>query len=602
MAGMLGFFGIDHGKNRTEQVLASINPLGTDSGGILDLDGGFMAASAHGNSPVPGLRHYENEEFAGCFSGDIVDVPEIPWERIFDSIGKDRLENFPEFAGCFGIAVCDKKNHRLYLIGDLFGYHPVYYTTDGNAVAFSTSVGTFPRFSSPPRMNISWLYEYLYFSFAVRRTTMWQNVERILPATIIAYDLQNRKFTQHRYGRFYVKADKLLEGDEAAERALEVFSDRIPRYYAGADRFAHALTAGYDTRTVLAFVPLDRLDRLQTYTYGKEGSGDLLEAHLVASSISRNHREIYFNDDYVQMLPELIYETVYLAGGLENICRAYLPFVYRLLTGGGRELPLITSGIGADAIFRGHVPTPNGLSYDMEKAYLTGTKVINREFFSRVFGRHYDDFHGHIDYAVDDMIEAYGGFDSVQGYFTYEIYDGLPRYFNGEAFIASNFTAFRMPLLDPEIIQLACDIEYSVFKLWRFINDDYFKETFLQPYLMASNPILAKVPLQGLPLKAYTSRSKALYNWYRYSRKGPRKLLSLLKSSPKPHLEDWDLWLRTVLKGELDRLLSRDAIVAEYISEDFIDDIRSRNDIHWIKLVASAEAALQMASRGWKLP
>jgi asparagine synthetase B (glutamine-hydrolysing) len=601
MAGMAGVFLRERERLDLDAIDRSINPLSIDTTNRMSLDEGVMMVVSPSNTPIRGARHFENERFACCVAGDLVDVEEIPWEMFVEFFRSECYDEFPELPGLFALAVFDKTEKRLFIVSDVFGIYPVYLGVRGDSVAFSTTVATFAKLPQTPPFNAAWLFEYLYFSFPVRRTTIWKDVYRVLPATIVRCDLESRTLASVRYGPGFRREEQLLTGMAAAERALEVFRDRVPRYFKHADRFAHAITAGYDTRTVLAFVPEELKDRMESYTYGLSRSNDIRGARLIAERFGVEHREIFFDDRYVTRLPDLIYETVCLAGGIENINRAYLPYVYRLLTDNGTRLPVITSGIGSDAIFRGHVPTPNGLSYDMEQAYLTGKKVINDLYFKRMFGSYFDDFRSHIDRALDDMIEAYDGFGSVDGYFQYEIYDGLPRYFNGEAYIANHFAAFRTPLLDPQIIRLACEIEYSLFTLWRFINDDEYKETFIQSYLIASNPELARIPLAGLPLRAYTSRNKLLYHWYRITRKGPRKLVSVLTRAEKPKLEDWDLWYTTVLKGELDRLFSKDSMLSNYINMDMLAELRARRDMHWLKLLATTEICMRLAAAGWDL-
>ena len=100
---------------------------------------------------------------------------------------------------------------------------------------------------------------------------------------------------------------------------------------------------------------------------------------------------------------------------------------------------------------------------------------------------------------------------------------------------------------------------------------------------------------------AFSSRNKALFHLYRLAAKGPKKALSILsREEKKPLLEDWDGWYRTVLASTFDELLGDEARVRQYIEPAFIDRIRRDGDIHWMKLVTTAEIVLRLAENGWK--
>jgi asparagine synthetase B (glutamine-hydrolysing) len=600
MAGFTCVFGDRFAKASAAALFPAIDPFGIDERKELRAGRGFMAVSARRNTPLANAVWHEGDGFAACFAGDYADGAEIPWASLVDVLRRGRPGDFPEMSGLFAFAFFDTANEALYVASDLYSFFPVFYCLDAGSAIVSTAVASFPR-AADFAFNPDWLYEYLFFSFPVGSTGIWKGVRRMPPATVLRHDLRSGETTLTRYGAGFRRAPKLLEGHEALERAFAVFDERMPRYFAGTGEFAHALSGGYDTRTVLAFVPPERERDCFAYTYGREGSGDILESRMVARRLGLRHGEIYFDEAYEARLPELARETVRLAGGLENINRAYLLHVYRTITEGGTRRPFVLSGIGADAIFRGHVPTPNGLSYDMDRSYRTGRISIDAAFFKKVFGPRFDEFYACAERGMNWMVETYGPFGPVENYFAYEIYEGLPRYFNGEASIANHFTSFRIPFVDPGIMRLACEIEYSLFTLWRFINDDKYKESRLQASLMARHPRLGRVRLQGLPLSAFTSGSKPLHDLMRILHKGPARLAAQARRRKKPTLENWARWYETVLRDELDRRLAPDSRVSRYVTPGFVAEMRGANNMHWLKIVATLDVALELAENGWQL-
>lgn len=603
MAGIAGYFGKDARGDFAGALAELLNPSGRDTVEELRTIDGAMVVSTFPGWPGSLSRKFDDGRFTGVAGGDIISDTgeEVPWETITEVLSSGNPEKMPEFAGFFAVALKDRATGRLYLISDPYSFYPFFYTVSAGVAGFSTHIGAFPRMPLSVEIDPAWIYELLYYSFPVGPTGLWKDVQRAAPGTVIEIDVESGSEVRHRYGRKYREAPDLLKGSEAVDRAVDVFTSIMPKYYRIDGRIAHALTGGWDCRALSGLIPDFALDRVTSYTYGRPGSNDLVEARDIAAGLGLQHREILFDDSYVERIPALAKEAVFQAGGLENINRAYIPYVYDAMTDGASTHPAVISGIGADAMFRGHVPTPNGLSTDMDTAYRTGQRTVNDVFFREAFGPRFGDFREYIDGALDWFEKTYGGFDSVQSYFDYELYEGLPRYFNGECSIAGNYSALRIPYLDPEVMQLASDVEYSVLKLWRFINDDIYKETYIQSALIETNPRLARIPINGVPVRAFSCRNKGLYHLYRLAAKGPKKALSILRrEEKKPLLEDWEGWYRTVLASTFDELLGEEARVLQYIEPAFIDRIRQDGDIHWMKLVTTAEIVLRLAENGWK--
>ncbi len=327
---------------------------------------------------------------------------------------------------------------------------------------------------------------------------------------------------------------------------------------------------------------------------------DLTLAAGVAKAMGFPHRELPFDSAYVERIPMLSRETVFQSGGLEGINRTYLPNTYHAITSGGTTNPWVISGIGADAMFRGHVQIPNGLSHDITKAFRTGKRTVNDEFFRGVFGERFGPFREHVDGSLDWFENRFGGFSSVRNYVEYKIDQGMPRYYNGECLIADHCASLRAPYLHPDVIQLACEIEYGVGKNWVFINDDVYREYFVQSALIETNPRLRRVPMYGIPIHAFSCRDKTRYRLIQLIHKGPRKLAERIGGKRKPGMENWDLWYRTVLTPTFAELLGPDARVREYLDGKWVDEVRDARTPHWLKLATTAEITLRLVENGWK--
>jgi hypothetical protein len=600
LAGLLSVFGGDEDRR---SLLDTIDPLRLAEEKILGREGGFMAVSYHEKRAISEEPWREGERFTACLGGDLVGVTSIPWRELLDGFREEKYGRFVDLRGFFAMLVHDQVANKLYLVSDRLSMYPVFYRISDSSIIISTTLAAFSKMSSPPPVSEEWLYETFFFSFPMGQRTFFDGVSRMPPASVLEFDLATGEHRLREYAPMLRRcALPFLKGKKSVERAVEVTRDVVRRYYGSGVRFAHPLTYGFDTRSLIAFLPDDQKDLVQTYTYGIPGSKDVEEARMVASALGLDHRVIPFDEDFRKSLPELASDTVFLSGGMENINRSYLIHGHGTLKSWDGGFPYVIGGIGG-LIFQPGVPVPNIIAGDIQRSFVEGRRTFDNDLFKTIFGDRFDRFEEHIEITLEWLNGTYGRFDSVLTYFSYLIYEAIPKYFGGEMSISRNFTALRIPFLDPDIIELSFEVEQSLLSYERYADFKlYSKHTYLAG-LIRSNPVLARLPINGLPLRAYSSNNAALYQMYRLMKRSPGKLASLLARRPaQPPMEDWHTWYRTVLSGEFDSLLHGDSIVSRYLDPGFLDRIKEQKDNHWLKLSSTAEMIMRLAQNGWKRP
>ena len=229
---------------------------------------------------------------------------------------------------------------------------------------------------------------------------------------------------------------------------------------------------------------------METYTYGIPGSDDLLAACALADRVGREHRSIYFGDSFLQSLPKLTYETVRLSGAMQGICRSTLLHIYRTLSGDMRTTPVAISGVSGGNVFRGHGYVPAVVSPGMEQLFTTGKASLDREVFSAMFGERRGEFKQHITEAIEYIRSTYGEPTKPECHLSYLVYEVAPKYFGGEAAIAGNYTVFRAPYWDIDLIRLAYETEYSTLRFSRFSEKkDTYRENVMQASVITTDPV-----------------------------------------------------------------------------------------------------------------
>jgi asparagine synthetase B (glutamine-hydrolysing) len=601
MAGMFFIKGVNIEKQNLQSLIECIDPCSNCNNETVFEEDFSFAVSTLPLAPLPGPRYYEDSDYLCSFDGDSVDFVSIPWTDFIINFRRTEFEAFSSINGSFSILVFEKKTKRHALISDSRSQQPLYYYFQNGALIISSAIATFCRVLEKPEFNKKWLYEFLYYNFPVSDHSQLRDVFRMPPASVLQIDLRRLKTKLFPYAHHFKKADKLLKGKDALEKAINVFSERIPKYFEGNTTVACALTSGFDTRTLLSFCPSETLANLQAYTYGTAGCPDLMESAILSNHLGIKHSGIIFGNQFLKMLPKLIYETVYLSGGAQGINRSILPYVYEKLNDMDQDIFQVLSGTSGGQFFRGHGNVPAIISRDMCELFSPDLKSGNQDFFIKLLGSNYDDFKGHIEQTREDLEEMNGNFSSPESYLSYLVYQVAPKYFGGEANIANNFVTFRNPYWDNEIIKLAFEIEFSTLSFPRRFMEDDFDARKLQATLIYQNEKFRNSPIHGVPVSVFMTGNKILFHFYRLLNNGPKKLKNKLLNRSTPLIENWKLWCKKYVDKEIDSLLSETCFLTEYLDWEAIKKIKENRNIHWLAKIATAEIILALIKNGWDI-
>lgn len=600
MAGILGLFNAGSKDINYVSLLETIDLLGTSDRHFSSTENGFIAVAHLSDSWLNNSYYYEDKNFLCCFGGDLADFTSVPWDNIIECCKNSSFEWFGDLKGNFAVAVIDKLRGKFFLISDRTSQYPVYYSLTGSFFSFSTALSTFIRLQEKPEFNVNWLYEYIFFNFPIGQNSFLVNVERMLPSSVLQYDFRTSDISISIYAAPFKKAADLLAGRKALERALSVFESRVPRYFDKDFKTALGISSGFDSRTLLALASSDAT--LETYTYGVPGCSDLKEASKLCKSLKIPHKNILFDKDFQNALPDLIYKTVWISNGLQGINRTVLLYVYGELISSGRH-GIVISGVSGDHFFRGHGNVPSIISADMEKTFLNNRSHINHQLFRKIFGRTYSEFENHINNTLTYIRTNYGQFSSPETHLNYLVYEVAPKYFAGEAAIANNYTLFRCPYWDMDIIKLAYDIFFSTLSFSRFsrAKKDTFIENVMQANIIKSNKNFANIPVRSIPLALYTGNHRILFRLYRIITRGPRRLRNKIFPTASPPLEDWKGWYKQTLRQEINSLLGPGCFTANYIDMAFIEEIKRTTNTHWLGKLATIEIILKLIKNSWHI-
>ncbi len=603
---MLNFCGIfSSNEDSYDEVLfeKSLNLVGTNITESVRIEEFFASVSFPGESSDEGSNLYEDQDMIILLGGDVIGFKNLPWEDIANNFQKENYSWFSSLRGLFSIAIYDKGNSSITLISDQNSQFPLYYGYLDGCFVFSTNLSTFTTLKVNSEFNREWLYEFLFFNFPIDRTTFLKNVHKIRPVTILTFQIDSKKIKEISYADLHIKPEKVLVGKMALDKCVEIFRNRVADYYSVSQPNIVAISGGFDSRTILSLAP--EQSKIELYTYGTRNSHDLRSVSKFVRKLGHNHSEIYFDDDFLVKLPNLIYETVRLSGGTQPILRSTLIYVYSKLYEIYNAPLVLLGGINGD-FYRGwdfYNTNYSILSAPLKEFFRTGKVMLDENLFKKILSKRYSEFIEYIRKSLNKIQNLYGDPRSPEAKMSYITYQANPRYFGGEIAIAGNYFKIRQPFLDYDLVRLAFETEFSELgQRERFINgkDQSFIKFRMLSKLIKSNSKLKSTYINGMPIALYALGNKPLFKVSRPFIRGFDYIFNGYRA-PKEDLENWEYWFGTTLKNEFDKYLNESSLILNYIDKEFMFSVKESGEMQLLNKLVTTEILLNLIRNGWDL-
>ncbi len=602
MPGMLGAFGP---RNMYETLPGPPSLLHRPDVTAFSEWAGETGFVQHARFEFDDLRDTVHEEggYRFWFCGDLPARERVPWDLFVRAIRDGDWSSLTQLHTPFAVAVFRESDGRAWLISDRRSQSPIFYRNRGGTLDFSTLMSAFDTRLGGAEFSPEWLYEVLYFNYPVLETSFFKDVRRLPPASVLSWEAGTGDIRLERYAPPFARTERFVSGREGLELARTVFSEAAGDCYRTRHPVAVPLTAGFDSRTALAYAPPSDQADLLLFTYGQPGCYDLVEAVRTAKTLGLDHRVIPFDAAFREMLPRLAEETVRLSDGQERILRATQPHVFSTLSSMGRRV--LVSGVSGDHIFRDHIRgrgnVPALMSRHLMDYIETGNDHLDDHFFRELLGSKHPAFLAHIRKALGGLEDRHGLLSEPEGYVRFLVYETAPKYFGGEAAIAGQFLIYRTPYWDSRVVDLAFHLDRGTVGLsTRLPGKDRYIEAGLQAYLVGKSPHYGGAPIKGVSPAAYARGIRSLYKLERVLRLGPKKLKMMVRNPRVPSLENWKGWLDGELAPSVDSLLGPESGLGAYLESVSLEKIKASGDLIRIGQLASAELVLRRIDQGWE--
>jgi len=411
----------------------------------------------------------ENKDIALIFSGECFVDPETrsrlktaghtlqrtqgDWLVHFYEEKGDQF--FEKLNGLFSGLLIDIRQRKAFLFNDRYGMERVYWHEAADAFYFASEAKALLRILPELReFDEEGVAHYLNFGCTLAERTLFRNVQ-LLPGGAL-WSFEGGKCRKRRYFLAETWESQPILSDQSFEAQFEeAFKRILPRYFESESKIGISLTAGLDSRMIMACLPKSGAKPV-CYTFSGE-KRDTLDARLasrVAGACGLHHQVLRIGPDFFSDFASHADRTVYITDGYLGILGAHEIYLNEQAR---RSAPVRMTGNYGSEILRGASTfKPLNLSH----------RLVNPDF-GRAMGFSAQDLSGNSEHPI-----------------TFAAFREIPQKRFGVLAAGRSQSIFRTPYLDNEIVALGFQASQ------RLLGSPFFALRFVKH----NNPTLAQIP------------------------------------------------------------------------------------------------------------
>ena len=505
---MCGIVGFNWEDKRQIQLLASmLNHRGPEQEGFHVSDGvsighkrlRIIDLSEQGRQPI----YNEDKSICVTFNGEIFNFEQIKIEleksghrfashtdtevlvHGYEEWGAGLLE---KLNGQFAFCIFDQKNNLFFIARDRFGIKPLYYYNKDGKFIFGSELKVFLKSDIKKAIDKNALEYYLFFCNTPSRQSIIENVQKLLPAHYLIYDLKNRKI-QKTEKYWSISFDNPIDYDEEElKRQVRERIEKSVQMQLISDVPLGAFLSGGVDSSIIVSIMRKYVKELNTFSirFDRPAYNESHYAKIVSDKFNTIHHEIEFNAANVrELMEQLPYYYDEPFGDPSMVPTSLVCQVAR------QHVTVSLSGTGGDELFGGYPRynrfgmakyvnhLPAAPKYILRLAAIAAHRFFKIEGFYRwltFFGPNQPDYIIYLQMfnsmfpSKNQSIEKLSRFESYKEHFKYndnpsnamncDLHEYLPDDLlvkEDRASMAVTLEA-RVPLIDHELAEFAARI------------------------------------------------------------------------------------------------------------------------------------------------
>lgn len=223
--------------------------------------------------------------------------------------------------GRFHGLVIDRTSGTSVLFNDRYGMSRLYYHEAKDAFYFAAESKALLSVNPDlKRINLRGMGEFVACGCVLENRTLFNDIHALPPASRWAF----RNATLEERGKYFLPQEwedqEVLEEEPYYQLLRDVFSQNLPRYFNGDEKIGLSLTAGLDTRMIMAWHTAPQ-GTLPCYSFGGmyRDSQDVVIARQVARVCGQSHEVIPVDRRFLSQFADYAQRTVYLTDGCVSV-------------------------------------------------------------------------------------------------------------------------------------------------------------------------------------------------------------------------------------------------------------------------------------------
>lgn len=283
----------------------------------------------------------------------------IAWgDPIYESDFKERLEaqKTPGFIvnnlyGHYYYVFLDKVLNEINIGNSFFSILPIYYYLESKRIILSENALSLGKYLNINAVNKRFILETVLFNYPLFSNSIFDGIDLLPSNSFIKISSPKPQFIRHT-----VIQDHFSTNPKSWERSTDELSDifiSIIKKYLPDESYAHALTGGFDGRTLVAS-GLYYNKAFSCYSFGSEVSRDVYIASKLARKTSLNFINISLDDEYAKTASlSSGREFILNSSGSATFARAHYLYAAKRLANDYRYI--ITGNFGSEVFRAAHV-------------------------------------------------------------------------------------------------------------------------------------------------------------------------------------------------------------------------------------------------------
>lgn len=255
--------------------------------------------------------------------------------------------------GMFGFCLYDKAKGKVFIVRDRMGEKPVYIYESDDSIIFSSEIKSILQAVPPDKRTIDKesVYSYFHYGYIPRERTMFYEVKRLAPGTMLAIDEKTGKKESFAYWRKdSIRTGKMADPAKEIQESLKEIERMIIRSDVPV---GVSLSGGLDSSVIAMLASRYSKEKLHAFSVGYRGSPENDErkaAKKLAGELGMTFHDIELTEEqFAHALPRI-------AASMDEPISDIAAFGYYSVSEAARKagVPVLLAGFGSDELYWGY--------------------------------------------------------------------------------------------------------------------------------------------------------------------------------------------------------------------------------------------------------